>query len=114
MFMTTKSQNKTTTKTTTRSSSSSSNAFVSNFMNILAFVAVCVGGIGLFLAMILRTFGLTASWINSLQAVANAVGWLALCLLSVKYIRRRRKLWIWIVWTIAVVMIFTGIIVPLF
>ena len=115
----TNTQKKTTSSTTQTSSSSSSKKstgglVVSNFMNILAFVAVCVGGIAMFLATILRWFGLTASWINSMQAIANAIGWLALCLLSVRYIRKRRKLWIWIVWTIAIIMIFTGIIIPLF
>lgn len=107
--MTTKKETKITT--TTRSSG---NSFLNSFMNILAFVAVCIGGVGLFLAMILRVFGLSASWINSMQSIANAIGWIALCLLSVKYIRHRRKLWIWIVWIVAIVMIFTGIIVPLF
>ena len=119
--MTTKTQKKTTTTTSSSSASSTNSSkkstgglIVSNFMNILAFVAVCIGGIAMFLATILRWFGLTATWINSMQAIANAIGWLALCLLSVNYIRRRRKLWIWIVWTIAIVMIFTGIIIPLF
>ena len=124
---TSKSQKKTTTTGSSNATSSNSTSsvsttkktsagaiIVSNFMNILAFVAVCVGGIAMFLATVLRWFGLTASWINSMQAVANAIGWLALCLLSVKYIRKRRKLWIWIIWTIAIVMIFTGIIIPLF
>lgn len=104
----------TTSKQSSSSNKTSANVVVSNFMNILAFVAVCIGGMAMFLATILRWFGLTANWINSMQAIANAIGWLALCLLSVKYIRRRRKLWIWIVWTIAIVMIFTGIIIPLF
>ena len=84
------------------------------FMNILAFGAVCIGGIGLFIAMILGYFGLTASWVNSLQAIANAIGWLALCLLSVRYITKRRKLSTWIIWIVAVVMIFSGTIIPLF
>ena len=118
LFMTTKTQKKTTTTTSSStantSKKSTSGLIVSNFMNILAFAAVCIGGIAMFLATILRWFGLTATWINSMQAIANAIGWLALCLLSVNYIRRRRKLWIWIVWTIAIVMIFTGIIIPLF
>lgn len=107
---TTKKEEKKTTTTTSRSSGLS----FSGFMNILAFIAVCIGGIGMFLAMILKLFGLSAGWINSLQAVANAIGWIALCLLSIRYIKNRRKIWIWVVWTIAVVMIFTGIIIPLF
>ena len=107
---TTKKEEKKTTTTTTRKSSLS----FSGFMNILAFAAVCIGGIGMFIAMILKLFGLSAGWINSLQAIANAIGWIALCLLSVRYIKNRRKIWIWVVWTIAIIMIFTGIIVPLF
>ena len=103
-----------TTTTTTTKKTGTSVVIVTNFMNILAFAAVCIGGMAMFLATILRWFGLTANWINSMQAIANAIGWLALCLLSVKYIRHRRKLWIWIVWTIAIVMIFTGTIIPLF
>lgn len=114
--MTTK---KGTTNTTSSSSSTTTSTkrnsvTVSWFMNILAFAAVCIGGIGMFIAMVLRWVGLTATWINSMQAVANAIGWLALCLLSVRYIVRRRKLWIWIVWVVAVVMIFSGTIIPLF
>ncbi len=105
----------TTNTTTTHSSTKRSGSItVSWFMNILAFAAVCIGGMGLFLAMVLRWVGLTASWINSMQAIANAIGWLALCLLSVRYIVRRRKLWIWVVWVIAVIMIFSGTIIPLF
>ena len=115
--MTTKTQKKT-TNTTSSSSAPSTNTtkkstgglIVSNFMNILAFVAVCIGGIAMFLATILRWFGLTATWINSMQAIANAIGWAVLCLLSAVYISRRRKLWMWIVWIIAVVMIVMGII----
>ena len=106
---TTQKETKKTTVTSTKQSIT-----VSWFMNILAFLAVCVGGMGLFLAMVLRWVGLTATWINSMQAIANAIGWLALCLLSVRYITKRRKLWIWIVWVIAVVMIFSGTIIPLF
>lgn len=115
--MATKKETKKTTTTTSSSSSSkhtSNSSFVTKFMNILAFVAVIIGGVGLFLSTLLRIVGLSAGWINSMQAIANAIGWIALCLLSVRYIRNRKKLWIWIVWTVAVVMIFTGIIVPIF
>ena len=108
--MTTKKTSSTTKETPTRKTNTS----WGYVMNILAFIAVCIGGIALFLAMILKVFGLTASWIGTMQAIANAIGWVALCILSVNYIKHRRKLWIWIVWAVAVVMIFTGIIIPLF
>ena len=111
---TSSSTNTTSTNASSSRRSSGGRAFVGGFMNILAFVAVCVGGFAMFLAMVLGWFGLKATWIASMQAIANAIGWLALCLLSINYIRRKRRLGIWIVWVIAIVMIFTGIIMPLF
>ena len=54
--MTTKTQKKTTTTTSSStantSKKSTSGLIVSNFMNILAFAAVCIGGIAMFLATI--------------------------------------------------------------
>ena len=47
---------------------------------------------------------------NSEKTIANTIGWSVLCLLSAVYISHRKKLWMWIVWVIAVVMIIMGII----
>lgn len=80
------------------------------FMNILAYVAVCVGGIALFISFILSKVGVQASFVSVLSKVANAIGWLVLCILSFNYIRRRKKIWMWVVWAIAVVMIVISII----
>lgn len=103
----TKKETKTTSSTARRNSYS---AVWGRFMNVLAFAAVIIGGVGLFLAKVFGWLDLSPSWVSSMQTIANAIGWLALCLLSVKYIRNRRKPWIWVVWTVAVVMIFIGII----
>lgn len=112
--MATNKKTETQTQSQTTSHRSSSSTTVNQVMNILAFVAVCIGGVALFLAMVLKLFRLTASWIGTMKALANAIGWLALCILSFRYISHRRKIWIWVVWTVAVVMIFIGIIVPIF
>lgn len=106
--MATKNETKKETTSTNTTNKSSSSVFVSKFMNILAFAAVVIGGVALFLAKVLGWFGLTASWISKMQAIANAIGWLALCLLSIKYIKNRKKLWIWIVWIVAIIMIVIG------
>lgn len=100
----------TTTSSTSKTRRSSNSAIWGRFMNILAFAAVIIGGVGLFLAKLFGWLDLSPSWVSSMQTIANAIGWFALCLLSVKYIRNRRKPWIWVVWTVAVVMIFIGII----
>lgn len=91
------------------SSSTTTTSRSSNYiLNVLAFVAVCIGGIALFIAMILSKLDVSAGFVSTLYTVANAIGWLVLSLLSFKYIRRRRRIWIWVVWTVAVVMIFVS------
>ena len=97
-------------KTTTTTTSSSNKKSASHFMSIFAYVAVVVGGLALFIAMILSKVGVTASFIGIMQKIANASGWLVLCVLSFKYISKHRKIWMWVVWAIAVVMIIVGIV----
>ena len=84
--------------------------FVRYILNILSYVAVCIGGLALFISMILSKVGITASFVGAMQTIANAIAWAVVSFLSFRYIRRRHKLWMWIVWVIAVVMIIMGII----
>ena len=100
---------KKTTSTTTTTKRSTGFSF-SYILNILAFAAVCIGGIALFVAMILNKCGIDAKIIGTLQTIANSIGWLVLALLSFEYIKNRRKIWLWVVWAVAVVMIVIGII----
>ena len=107
-----KSETTTTSSSSTQATSSSkkSSASFSGLLNILAFLAVCIGGIALFIAMILSKVGVSVEFVGVLQSVANAIGWAVLALMSFRYIRRRRKIWLWVVWAVAVVMIVVGII----
>lgn len=102
-----KPQNQSTTTTTTVKKSSGGYMY---FMNILSYVAVCVGGLALFIAMILSKCGISIKFTSTMTTIANAIGWAVLCLLSFNYISRRKKLWMWIVWAVAIVMIITSII----
>ena len=79
-------------------------------MNVLAYVAVIIGGMALFIAMILSKAGISAQFVGTMQKVANCVGWLVLCLLSTKYAIRRSSILMWIIWIVAVAMIITGIV----
>ena len=81
-----------------------------NLMDILSFVAVCLGGIALFLAMVLGKVGVSLTIVGLINDIANIIGWAVLCLLSFKFIKSRKNLWLWIVWIVAVVMIVIGII----
>ena len=104
---TAKKQTKTTTTTATTTSKGTSTRYI---LNICSYIAVCVGGLALFIAMILSKCGISASFVGVMQTVANAMAWAVVSLLSFGYIKRRRKIWMWVVWAIAVVMIITGII----
>ena len=86
-----------TTTTTTKKSVS-----ISYFLNILSFCAVIIGGLALAVAYVLGLCGISASITGRLQSIANAIGWAVLVLLSHGYIRHRRKLWMWILWIVAV------------
>lgn len=98
------------TETTTTTTVKTKSYSMSYIMHVLSYVAVCVGGVALFIAMILSKCGISARFVGSMQSIANAVAWAVVSLLSFGYIKRRRRLWMWIVWVVAVVMIVTGII----
>jgi len=100
--MATKKTEKTTTTTRTTSTS--------YVLNVLAFAAVCIGGVALFVAMILSKFDISFSIIGLIQKLANAIAWAVVSILSFRFIRNRKKVWMWVVWTIAVVMIIISII----
>lgn len=93
---------KSSTRTTTKTYSGN------HIMNTLAFAAVCFGGIALFISRILAWIGISSSICGALTTIANCLGWLVLSILSAKYIMHRRKIWLWVVWAIAVVMIIFG------
>jgi len=86
-----------------------------NLMDICAFIAVCLGGITLFIATLLgNILNLEWGFISYLRTIADIIGWVVLCLLSFNFIKSKKSLWMWIIWVIAVVMIVVGIILPIF
>ncbi len=101
----TQSSNGATTVTVTKKSRG-----ISYLMNILSYVAVIIGGLALFIAMILAKCGISANFINTMTKIANCVGWLVLCVLSTKHAFRRGGILRLVIWIVAVVMIFTSII----
>ena len=78
---------------------------------MFAYIAVCFGGVALFVAMILSKVGVTLSIIPIIQKFANAIAWAIVAIISFNFIKNRRKVWMWVVWTLAVVMIVLGIII---
>lgn len=81
-----------------------------SIMDVLSFVAVVVGGIALLVAFILGKVGISVTLVGILSKIANIIGWIVLCILSAKYIKTQSKVWMWVLWAIALVMIVVGII----
>ncbi len=105
--MATKSKTKSSeTKTTTTRKGSG----IGYVMNLASYIAVCFGGLALFISFILGKIGLSTSITSAMQMIANTIGWAVLCVMSAFYITKRRKIWMWVVWAIAVVMIVVGVI----
>ena len=94
-----------TTKSQTTITTSKKSISISYLLNILSFSAVIICGIALSIAYILGKCGISATITGKLQSVANAVGWIVLCILSYGYIKHRKKLWMWILWVVAVIAI---------
>ena len=105
----------TTTKTTSESTSTTATTKRKSvgfgyLMSLVAYAAVVICGLALFIAMVLSKFGISATFTTAMQTIANALGWLVLCVISFNYIRRRRTIWMWVVWAVAIVMIVTGMV----
>lgn len=95
---------------TTVSTTSTKSPSTGYLINLLSYIAVCVGGVALFLAFILSKFDISAGFISAMQKIANAVAWAVVSFLSFRYIRKRHKAWMWVVWAVALVMVIIGII----
>ena len=100
----------TSTSKTTVSTTSTKAPSTGYLINLLSYIAVCVGGVALFLAFILSKFDISAGFISAMQKIANAVAWAVVSFLSFRYIKRRHKAWMWVVWAVALVMVIIGII----
>lgn len=81
-----------------------------NITDVLGFIAVVFGGIALFAAMILGKLDIQIGLVSIIQKVANIIGWAVLCALSFNFIKNKRRVWMWVIWAIAFVMIIVGII----
>lgn len=71
-------------------------------MNFVCFVAVVCIGVSLILSKI--------SWFSkiagALSTIAQVLSYAALCVISCFYIVKKRNLWLWITWSVSVVLIF--------
>ena len=71
------------------------------FINFIGFIAViCVG-----ISLLLSKVGLTGSVSNAFATIANVISYVILVTISCFYVARKRNIWLWVVWAIAVILI---------
>lgn len=71
------------------------------FINLAAFIAVIFIGV----ALILTKVGLSGQITNALLTLAQAISYLILIVISCFYVSKRRNVWIWVAWSVSVVLI---------
>jgi len=70
-------------------------------LHFLSFVAVILIGVSLLLSKI-HALGDVA---HAFLVIANAIAYLIVAVTSVIYVSKKKNIWLWIVWTIAIVLI---------
>ena len=70
-------------------------------VNLSAFIAVVFIGVSL----ILTKVGLSGQITSALSTLAQAISYLILIVMSCFYIYKRKNVWLWVVWSVSVVLI---------
>lgn len=90
---------KSTTVTTTHSGKTVKSA--GWLTNLISFVAViCIG-----VALILGKIGFLSEIAGALLMIAQTIAYIVVTIVSFFYVYRKRNVWIWIAWAVAVVLI---------
>ncbi len=70
-------------------------------INLISFVAVICIGVALMLAKI----GFLSSVSGALMTIAQTIAYIVVSVVSFFYVLRKKNVWIWITWIVAVVLI---------
>ena len=71
------------------------------FINLCAFVAVVLIG----LSLILSKIGALGEVANAFMVIANVIAYIVVSVVSVFYVARKKNIWLWIIWIVAIVLI---------
>ncbi len=70
-------------------------------VNLSAFVAVILIGVSLMLSKI----GAMGQVANAFMIIANVIAYLVVSVVSFFYVARKKNVWLWIVWAVAIALI---------
>lgn len=90
-----------TTKKSRRTRSTTSSRDWRKMMNLLAYVSVCIIGV----CLLLSSLKIDGQIVNAFRLVGNTIAYCIVAIGGWFYIRKRKNVWIWVVYFVALVMI---------
>ena len=75
------------------------------FMNMLAFIGLCLVAGALLLAKLLSVFGVSANAISAIHTVGECMAYIVTMVYAFNYVRGKRSPWWWVAYWVSVVVI---------
>lgn len=75
------------------------------FMNMLAFIGLCLVAFALLLAKLLGVFGVSASAVSAIQMVGECIAYVVTMVYAFYYVRSKRNAWWWVAYCVSVVVV---------
>ena len=75
------------------------------FMNMLAFIGLCLVAFSLLLSKLLGVFGVSATAVVAIQMVGECIAYLVTMVYAFYYIKNKRNAWWWVAYCVAAVVV---------
>ncbi len=75
------------------------------FMNMLAFIGLCLVAFALLLAKLLGVFGVSASAVNAIQLVGECIAYIVTMVYAFYFVKNKRNVWWWVAYCVSAVVV---------
>ncbi len=75
------------------------------FMNMLAFIGLCLVAFALLLSKILGLFNVNPSAVSAIQMVGECIAYIVTLVYAFYYIKNKRNVWWWVAYCVSAVVV---------
>ena len=75
------------------------------FMNMLAFIGICLVAFALLLSTLLDVFGVTAGVVSAIQTVGECMAYIVTMVYAFYFVKTKRSPWWWVAYCVSVVVV---------
>ena len=75
------------------------------FMNMLAFIGLCLVAFALLLAKLLAVFDVSASAVSAIQMVGECIAYIVTMVYAFYFVKNKRKVWWWVAYCVSAVVV---------